>query len=342
MRSNINCSFRLDLLQNHIKYQIMKKSFLSLSIMMTAMFSTTMFAQFDDLYFSASPEAEFEYNRLNDFEDFGEYYAYGDEAFDNSSAIDEYDEYLAYRASDYEIDAFQYTNRLNNNRFTRFGAGYFGGNALYNPLVFNSFNNFNNGLIGRSAFWGNGFYDPFFGYSNRAFIGNRFIGSGFGAGFGGGFGGFNSGFGGGGFGIGNALYCPPYNATNVQINNFNTNNTRAISSSQGARSTGVTTASTSRNGNTGYINNTSSARSSSNSVRNTNNTRSNVSSSRNTTNSARASSVRSSSPRSSSVGNVRSGGSSGGSSPRSVGSSGGGSPRSGGSSGGSSPRTSPR
>ncbi len=332
----------------------MKKLFFSaVGMFVVSITGSSLMAQFDDLYFSAMPETEREFNLVNNsFDDSGEYYAYGDNSFSNTREMDEYDEYLSYRESDYDIDAFHFTNRINRNRFTRFGVGYFGGNAFFNPYSpfgyggFNSLAFSNTRLVGASP-WGVGAYDPFFGFYNRGFVGNTFIGNGF---VGNGFNTFGGGaFAGNGFGFGNALYCPPYVVNNVQTNNFNNARAATTASAPAARRSGVTTTSTQSGRTVGGFDNVSSSRVGSTSVRNTGNTSSSVNSARSTTNSARvvntSAAPRSAAPRNSTFNSNASSRSSSmnsgaSASPRSGASMGGGSARS--SSAGSAPRSSPR
>lgn len=181
-------------------------------------------AQFDDLYFD---EAEFESADYTEnayaYEDYDDA-VLGEEGLLEYDA-DEYDEYLTYRENEYEIDAYRYTNRFNNLRYSNF---YSRTGSLFNPYR----NNFIGDPWGYSAFRNPGlsinigignpglvYLDPFsrrlspFGRVNTF---NRF------GGIGGGF----------GFGGSSAYYCPPYNpvafrAVTPTINNATIGTTRS-------------------------------------------------------------------------------------------------------------------
>ena len=77
-----------------------------LSLVLFALGSTSVYAQFDDLYFD---ESEFQ-TSARQTEDLA-YQDFDDATIDEAYAYDEdeYDEYLQYRESDYDIDAYRYT-----------------------------------------------------------------------------------------------------------------------------------------------------------------------------------------------------------------------------------------
>ncbi len=214
----------------------MKNLFLSsIYLLIAVMISAHLTAQFDDLYFDDAGDT---YTVLNDndltYEDY-------DNATieENAYDSDDYDEYLAYRENDYNIDAFSYTNRLNRFRYSSFYLGYTGGFNPYSPYSYGSlygspwlYSNLGTGLniyLGNS--WGaRGIYSRYNDPFNR-----------FGYGFNRGLGGFNRGFGGygrgfGGYGINSAVYCPPYNPAS-RVGSTNISNNRAASRVSSARTT---------------------------------------------------------------------------------------------------------
>lgn len=186
-------------------------------------------AQFDDLYFD---EAEFESADYTEnayaYEDYDDA-VLGEEGLVEYDA-DEYDEYLTYRENEYEIDAYRYTNRFNNLRYSNF---YSRTGSLFNPYR-NSFigdpwgySAFRNPGLSLNIGFGNPgvlYLDPWtrgFTPYNRLNTFNRF-------------GVVRGGFGFGGFGVGgtSAYYCPPYNpvafrAVAPTINNATIGTTRS-------------------------------------------------------------------------------------------------------------------
>jgi len=101
-------------------------------------FAVSASAQFDDLYFDDSDyEENVSYDEDYAYEDFDN--ASFDESEEYAYDEDEYDEYLTYRENDYDVDAYRYTNRLRNLRYSNFYASYgrsFG--AFGNPFGFNN------------------------------------------------------------------------------------------------------------------------------------------------------------------------------------------------------------
>jgi len=99
--------------------------------------SVSMYAQFDDLYFD---EDEAQYATYDDTEELADadyddaFLLEEEEAYDYDE--DEYDEYLSYRENDYNVDAYRYTNRFRDNRYSNFYArsGY-----SFDPLFSNSY-----------------------------------------------------------------------------------------------------------------------------------------------------------------------------------------------------------
>lgn len=191
-------------------------------------------AQFDDLYFDEADIDNAEYT-----EDAYAYEDYDDAVLEEGSYDydeDEYDEYLSYRENEYEVDAYRYTNRFNNLRYSNFysRSGY-----LANPYT----TSFIGDPYGYSAFrrpglsinlgFGSPYASTFNPYSNRFGRSNSF-------------GGLRGGYGYGGFGVGrsSAYYCPPYNpiSRNLRptVSNVNSNTSNSVSRS---RRTGSTTTS---------------------------------------------------------------------------------------------------
>jgi len=172
-----------------------KKIHWLLSLVLFALGTTSINAQFDDLYFDESelPTAAYQTEDLayQDFDD-----ATIDEAYTYDE--DEYDEYLQYRENDYDVDAYRFTNRFNNLRFSNF---YSRSSYLFNPYgtpiggVFGYSNlnriglSFNFGIPSAFSSFSPYGYNPFNRGFNRFGQFNRFNR-------------FGGGFGAGGFGVG--------------------------------------------------------------------------------------------------------------------------------------------
>ena len=198
----------------------MKKLLLSsLYLSMMMLISVHLSAQFDDLYYDASDAS---YSQ--DVEEDISYSEYDDASFD---------EYLAYKDNDYAVDAYRYTNRFNNYRFSSFSLGFNGGfNSFNDPFAYNRFNRYSVNRFGARSPWGgtNIFIGNSFGTFGRSNFGNPY--SPFGYGFNGG------GFGGG---FASAAYCPPYSPQARVINNTVINNN--VSARTAARTSSARTSS---------------------------------------------------------------------------------------------------
>ncbi len=277
---------------------VMKKITSLLFVAALALFNAiALTAQFDDLYFDGSESLSAP----------DEYYAYNDDEFDSeayqeSEAYtydDEIDEYIDYYSNDFEIDGYQYTNRLQRYRLAIFtsnyyGVPYWGTGAGFDSYFLSRYANdpffasyIRNQLIfGPSytrlrSYYGYGPYaDPFSSFYNPWRTSGLYVGIGIGYGRGFGYNPFGIGYGGyGGFsrGFGGGYYCPPYYG-GVASNRLSRFNNGVVSNNvvNTTRRTGTTTTSTRRN--TSYVN-TSSVRtnttstSTRRSVRNSGNTR---------------------------------------------------------------------
>ena len=73
------------------------------------LFIVNVNAQFDDLYFD---EGDFNTDRDYAYEDVDQQIAQYDNASIDDYDGDEFDEYTEYLTNDYDIDAYQYTHRL--------------------------------------------------------------------------------------------------------------------------------------------------------------------------------------------------------------------------------------
>ena len=241
------------------------KNFISVLSLVLGFFIVNVNAQFDDLYFD---EADFNTDRDYAYEDVDQEIAQYDNATIDEYDGDEFDEYTEYYTNDYDIDAFQYTNRLDQYRLASFASSYYGSNFLgcstsssflrnfnrqvrndrffanyvRNQLLFGSSLGFSTRVgFGNTAFGFNsfnrGFNNPF-AFSNGFNSFNRGFNS-----FGGGFNSFGGGFNsfGGGYG------CPPYGFTAVNNARLNSaaNTFNNVSRVNSSRSTGAITRSNS-------------------------------------------------------------------------------------------------
>ena len=94
----------------------------SIILVLLVVVSVQANAQFDDLYydpedFETRTQERITYDEVQT-ESVG--YTSQDEYSFDEDEYDEYDEYIDYYANDYEIDAYQYTNRLNRYRLSIF------------------------------------------------------------------------------------------------------------------------------------------------------------------------------------------------------------------------------
>ncbi len=194
-----------------------------LSFLLIAGVSSSISAQFDDLYFNPETDESF-YEETS-------YDNYSDVEYDDASYDDYDDDYYAYESGNeyYDDYDYRYTNRIRRfNRNNRSNFGYFSscyvgsgfgfGNSLIsinfgNPYGFNNFNSFNrwnrwnrfnrwnswNSNFYANSYWGNGwggYNNPYggYGFNNGPFFGNGFGGN---------------------------AYCPPgFNRYNNNNNNY--------------------------------------------------------------------------------------------------------------------------
>ena len=244
------------------------KNFISALSLVLGFFIVNVNAQFDDLYFD---EADFNTDRDYAYEDVDQEIAQYDNATIDDYDGDEFDEYTTYYTNDYDIDGYQYTNRLDQYRLAALASSYYGSNFLgcgTSSIFFRNLNRqvrndrffaqyLSNALVfgrrpvgfGSSRFRSNnfigsigintisGFNNPF-GFSNGFNSFNRGFNS-----FGGGFNSFGGGFNsfGGGYG------CPAYGFTAVNNARLNSaaNTFNNVSRVNSSRSTGAITRSNS-------------------------------------------------------------------------------------------------
>ena len=91
------------------------------------LFIVNVNAQFDDLYFD---EGDFSSERDYVYEDVDSEVAQYDNAIVDEYDGDDFDEYTTYYTNDYDIDGYQYTNRLEQYRLARIASSYYGANFL--------------------------------------------------------------------------------------------------------------------------------------------------------------------------------------------------------------------
>jgi len=244
------------------------KNLISVLSLVLGFFIVNVNAQFDDLYFD---ESDFSSDRDYAYEDIDQQVAQYDNALLDEYDGDEFDEYTTYYTNDYDIDGYQYTNRLDQYRLAALASSYYGSNFLgcgSSSIFFRNLNRqvrndrffaqyLSNALVfgrrpvgfGSSRFRSNnfigsigintisGFNNPF-GFSNGFNSFNRGFNS-----FGGGFNSFGGGFNsfGGGYG------CPAYGFTAVNNARLNSaaNTFNNVSRVNSSRSTGAITRSNS-------------------------------------------------------------------------------------------------
>lgn len=245
-------------LYKHKIIAMKKIKLLSGFTLLLSMITVSVFAQFDDLYYD---ESSYEDSDVYDYDDdsYDDEIAYQEESTDLSDYdLDEYDEYTEYNSYNYEIDAYQYTNRLDRYRLAVFASNYYGqnfyftnGNSFYRELNRRINNDrFFAAYLRNALIFGPSYgqlyttfgpyrdpFSPFYSPFSRTGRNFGWAGSGFG-------GGFARGIGGG------AYYCPPYGATN--ITNIFPNYNPGSSSVNRSRTTNSTTRSNANTSRTVY------------------------------------------------------------------------------------------
>lgn len=217
-------------------------------------FGLSLQAQFDDLYYDESSFTE-EIN-VNDFDEAADYTAYQDESTITDYDLDEYDDYVSYQSNGYDLDAYQYTNRLNRYRLAAFANNYYGpsialgfGNDFYGNINrAAAFDPFFRSYLRQQLLFGPSYgrlystfgpyadpFSPFYAGGFNRFGGNGFNNFGIGGfnSFGGGFNSFGGGF------ASSAYYCPPYAVNNLTVinNNSRVNDNNRVSSARATNST---------------------------------------------------------------------------------------------------------